>query len=171
MIPSFGALVEGWVLVVPKEHCISLGALRAKLRGRHEVEERNRAVLRQRYEKPVVAFEHGPSAGNHGTGCGVDHAHLHLVPLACDLLPFVEPFVPASLEWRSCDWEDLEQAYAQGLDYLYLRPDGGTALMAVCQDSVVKSSERRSLPIYVWIASSVGGNFHKWRESRKRSGR
>jgi len=135
VIPSLGALVEGWVLVVPKEHCISLGALRAEFRGEaQEVEERTRAVLRQRYEKPIVAFEHGPSAENHGTGCGVDHAHLHLVPLACDLLSFVEPFVPASLEWKACNWEDLEQAHVHGLDYLYLRPDGKTALMAVCED-------------------------------------
>jgi ATP adenylyltransferase len=135
VIPSLGALVEGWVLVVPKEHQISMGALPIELRNEaEEVERRTRSVLGRRYEKPIVGFEHGPSAENHGTGCGVDHAHLHLLPLDCDLLTYVRPFVPTSVEWKACDWEDLAKAHAAGLDYLYFRPEGQNGLMVVSQD-------------------------------------
>jgi diadenosine tetraphosphate (Ap4A) HIT family hydrolase len=135
VIPSLGALVEGWVLVVPKKHQISMGALPIGLRGEaEEIERKTRGVLSSRYEKPIIAFEHGPSAENHGTGCGVDHAHLHLVPLECDLLTYVRPFVPASVEWKACNWDDLAKAHTAGLDYLYLRPEGENGLMAVSQD-------------------------------------
>jgi len=135
VIPSLGALVEGWVLVVPKKHQISMGALPIELRAEaEEIERQTRAVLRNRYEKPVVVFEHGPSAENHGTGCGVDHAHLHLVPIDCDLLTYVRPFVPTSVEWKACDWDDLTKAHAAGLDYLYFRPEGQNGLMVVSQD-------------------------------------
>lgn len=135
VIPSLGALVEGWVLVVPKEHEISMGALPLTLREEAaEIERQTRVALRNQYEKPVIAFEHGPSAENHGTGCGVDHAHLHLVPLECDLLTCVRPFVPATTEWKACDWDDLAKAHAAGLDYLYFRPEGRNGLMALSQD-------------------------------------
>src|ERR1035441_7404623 len=113
-----------------KEHQISMGALPIELRNEaEEVERRTRSVLGRRYEKPIVGFEHGPSAENHGTGCGVDHAHLHLLPLDCDLLTYVRPFVPTSVEWKACDWEDLAKAHAAGLDYLYFRPAGQNGLM------------------------------------------
>jgi ATP adenylyltransferase len=135
VIPSLGALVEGWVLVVPKQHQISMGALPIELRTEaEEVECRTRAVLGWRYEKPIVGFEHGPSAEQHGTGCGVDHAHLHLLPLDCDLLTYVRPFVSTSIDWKACNWEDLAQAHTAGLDYLYVRQEGRTPLMAVCRD-------------------------------------
>jgi ATP adenylyltransferase len=135
VIPSLGALVEGWVLLVPKQHRISMGALPIEKRNEaQEVEHQTRAILRRLYEKPVVGFEHGPSAEQHGTGCGVDHAHLHLLPLDCDLLTYVRPFVSASVDWKRCHWEDLARAYAAGLDYLYIRQEGKAALLAVCQD-------------------------------------
>jgi ATP adenylyltransferase len=135
VIPSLGALVDGWVLVVPKEHRISMGALPADLRAEaDEITRRGREILRRQYKKPIMAFEHGPSAENHGTGCGVDHAHLHLLPLDCDLLAYVRPFVLPSQEWRSCHWDDLTKAHADGLDYLYLQAEGTTPLIAVAQD-------------------------------------
>ena len=135
LIPSLGAMVEGWVLVVPKKHCISMGALPVELRNeKQHIERQARALLKSRYGKKILAFEHGPGAENHGTGCGVDHAHLHLVPLNCDLLTQVRPFVPASVEWRPSGWEQLAEAHAQGLDYLYFQAEGANAVMAVSQD-------------------------------------
>jgi ATP adenylyltransferase len=135
VLPSLGALVDGWVLVVPKEHRISMGALPVELRGEaEEITRRARLLLRRQYRKPIVAFEHGPSVENHGTGCGVDHAHLHLLPLGCDLFAYVRPFVPAGQQWRACDWEDLSKAHAQGLDYLFLQSEARQPLMAVAHD-------------------------------------
>ncbi len=135
VIPSLGALVEGWVLMIPKAHYISFGALPRHLREEADVlRNRVRALLESRYENRIVEFEHGPSAAEHGTGCGVDHAHLHLVPLNCDLKRFVAPFVPSNLDWMSCDWNTRTKAYETGLDYLYLRVEGVGEEIAVTED-------------------------------------
>jgi diadenosine tetraphosphate (Ap4A) HIT family hydrolase len=135
VVPSLGALVEGWLLMVPKEHYISMGALPPRLRDEADsIESQIRALLAGQYEKPVVVFEHGPSAAKHGTGCGVDHAHLHLLPLDCDLLSLAEPFVPKSLPWKESGWEERSNAYRAGLDYLYLKTDERGGLLAVSED-------------------------------------
>jgi ATP adenylyltransferase len=161
VIPSLGALVEGWLLIVPKDHLISLGALPEELRSEADgLECQTRALLSARYDLPVVAFEHGPSVARHGTGCGVDHAHLHLVPLACDLLRYVRPFVPAGLLWQAGNWDKRNQAYTAGLDYLYLKPDGGEGLIGVSDDFGSQVFRRA-------IATSLGlGDQFSWREYR-----
>jgi ATP adenylyltransferase len=135
VIPSLGALVEGWLLIVPKRHHISYGALPVALRAEADaLEVQTRELLESQYKKPVVTFEHGPSAAKHGTGCGVDHAHLHLVPIECDLFATVVSFVPPTVQWMASDWSERENAYRSGLDYLYLKPSGSGGLIAVADD-------------------------------------
>jgi ATP adenylyltransferase len=135
VIPSLGALVEGWLLIVPKRHHISYGALPVALRAEADaLELQTRELLESQYKKPVVTFEHGPSAAKHGTGCGVDHAHLHLVPIECDLFAAVVSFVPPTVQWMASDWSEREHAYRYGLDYLYLKPPGSGGLIAVADD-------------------------------------
>jgi ATP adenylyltransferase len=159
VIPSLGALIEGWVLVVPKEHHISMGALPEQLRAEaDELELRTRTLLSDRYGSPIVAFEHGPSASQHGTGCGVDHAHLHLLPLACDLSRYVTPFVPHSLKWHPCNWVERTEAHKSGLDYLYLKPDGARGLIAVSED-FGSQVFRRAIADYLGAADQFS-----WRE-------
>lgn len=84
-LASVGALVPGWVLICPKAHIPNLStlyrdpqlvALRLKIAD----------VLRRRLQLPVRMFEHGPSCAGSATGCGVNHAHLHLVPLTQPLV-------------------------------------------------------------------------------------
>jgi ATP adenylyltransferase len=135
VLPSLGALVEGWLLILPKRHVISMGALPIHLREEaEELERSTRTLLKARYGRRIVAFEHGPSAAKHGTGCGVDHAHLHVLPLNCDLLSYTRPFIPTDLEWEPCGWAERSDAYSKGLDYLYLGQEGPRGLLAVSTD-------------------------------------
>ena len=159
VVPSLGALVEGWLLVVPKEHYISMGAMPNELRAEADsLVPEVREFLRSSYNSPVVEFEHGPSAALHGTGCGVDHAHLHLVPLACDLLRGVEPFVHSSVEWKPCTWAERIAAFERGWDYLYLKPEGKPGLIAVSDDFGSQVFRRA-------IAAQLGrANEFSWRE-------
>jgi ATP adenylyltransferase len=159
VIPSLGALVEGWVLVVPKEHYISMGALPTELQKEmDEVEFQARHVLRVSYRKPIVGFEHGPSDVKHGTGCGVDHAHLHLVPIDCDLLSHVRPFVSPSLEWKNCTRECLRNAYSAGMDYLFLQHEGQAPLIAISRD-FGSQVFRKALSLFLGME-----NQFSWRE-------
>lgn len=123
--PSLGALVEGWLILVPKGHLLSLAELPAYLRPefidfRLEVET---AV--ERFYGPVSSFEHGPSAPSSTAGCGIDHAHLHLVPTRADLLPFAQDLTPRDATWRSVSsiWE-ARSDIKTGRSYIYLQqPD------------------------------------------------
>jgi diadenosine tetraphosphate (Ap4A) HIT family hydrolase len=82
LVPSVSPLREGHVLVVPKRHCQSVAQLPRRELDRDLPDFLGRALdlLHRRYG-PVILFEHGVAAGKRG-GCGVDHAHLHVVP--CD---------------------------------------------------------------------------------------
>lgn len=119
--PSVGALVPGWLLIVPKQHELNLAGLppeaMAELAGL-----RDRAVryLRQRVG-PVVQFEHGPARIGLSAGCGVDHAHLHVVPTDVDLLTGAMAFRP-DLRWDAVpSLAAARPAVMGGLSYLFLR--------------------------------------------------
>jgi diadenosine tetraphosphate (Ap4A) HIT family hydrolase len=82
-LASIGALVEGWTLVVPTRHVMSLRA-----DYRRPDFRRFCAQTVSRVEGaygPVALFEHGANAEGSPTSCGTDHAHLHVVPLAFSL--------------------------------------------------------------------------------------
>lgn len=135
VVPSLGSLVEGWTLLVPKQHYLSMGALPSGLRAeaeslQHDVER----LLRAQFDQPLVIFEHGPSAVKHGTGCGVDHAHTHVLPIDCALLALAMPLVPEGTEWLPAGWAERAAAYEAGLDYLYLKQDGCPGVIAVAED-------------------------------------
>jgi ATP adenylyltransferase len=75
--PTLGSLVEGWVLIVSKEHFISVGQL-------------NKTLVRE--------LEHGPCAPKQTVGCGIDHLHVHVVPLKFNL--FEKAKEQASFKWE-----------------------------------------------------------------------
>jgi ATP adenylyltransferase len=125
-IPSLGSLVEGWLLLVPKEHFISMGALPDRLFP--EMEEMKRTVsahVSNEYGQ-VTVFEHGPVSGNRKVGCSVDHAHLHIVPLGFDLAAAARPFMPHDAEWSAASLNECRKAYQSGRDYLYFEQPLGT---------------------------------------------
>src|ERR1039458_10394749 len=85
-IPTVGALVEGWLLVVPRTPILSFARLSTPLFSELEIFLDEIIPAIQSVYGPVSVFEHGPSCAASVVGCGVDYAHLHLVPVDCDLL-------------------------------------------------------------------------------------
>jgi ATP adenylyltransferase len=129
-IASLGALVEGWFLLLPKDHYVCLGALPQSLLD--EMMQLKRAVLS--FAEPtygdICAFEHGPRAENRSVGCGVGHAHLHLVPCSFDLLSAVQPFLPRDTIWKPATSTDCAVAFSEYQDYLYLEQPIGRGSIA-----------------------------------------
>ncbi|MBI5938278.1 MAG: hypothetical protein HY850_10565 [Betaproteobacteria bacterium] len=112
---SIGALIEGWSLVVPREHCLSLRDHYKSSTFFQFVQSNVQNVERQ--YGPAIIFEHG--ANHHGslTSCGTDHAHLHIVP---------QPFpINAMLEnsgisgWQKIPASQIQSA-AHDAEYLFL---------------------------------------------------
>jgi diadenosine tetraphosphate (Ap4A) HIT family hydrolase len=124
VLPSHGSLVEGWLLLVPNRHVLALADLTEAERRTfgYNIERTVRTV--NRVYGTSVAFEHGPAAPSSAAGCGVDHAHLHVVPTSVDLMAGASQMLGdgAEINWTSAThpW-DGEQTHRMGLDYLYLR--------------------------------------------------
>ena len=149
-IPSKGSLVPGWLLIVPKRHVLSCAALsREERRELHffkdHLAERVCSVF-----GPVTFFEHGPSHSGSPFGCGLDHAHLHLVPLPFDVLQAAQGMSHERIVWKHL----LPNAEA----YDYVSPDQNYILIvapygrtAVATDVPVESQWLRRV-----IASHLG---------------
>lgn len=124
-IPSLGSLVEGWLLVVPKFFALSVGSLHEDY---HQELGQFLDDIVPRVQKkfgPVSIFEHGPAIQSTHIGCGVDYAHLHLVPTDCDLLKSVQKRI-SQIAWRRVTGLcDTKKAFRVGSPYYFLQQPFG----------------------------------------------
>jgi ATP adenylyltransferase len=158
VLPSLGALVEGWLLIAPKEHFLSMGAMPEHLEPEFIALKCEVMELVERLFGPAVVFEHGPSARKHAVGCGVDHAHLHVVPVGYDLEFAVSQFLPVNAEWRNGTLDSCRAAFESGTDYLYLEQLHRNGRI-VCHDGLGSQLFRRA------IAKCIGvENEFNWRQ-------
>jgi ATP adenylyltransferase len=130
-VPTVGSLVEGWLLIITKDNYLCMGAMPG---GMFEELDRFKLLVRQAVEEcygPVALFEHGPSKPKQAVGCGVDHAHLHIVPTDCDLLQGLPSIMADDLGWAEVDgvW-DTHEPHIAGLEYLYVEQPLGRARLA-----------------------------------------
>ena len=97
-MPTIGQLFPGSLLIIPITHIETMSSLREDEMSQLSsfINDLEAAIS---HEGPVIAFEHGARCET-GGGCGIYHAHLHLVPVpnhisVTDLLPIgidSEPF-------------------------------------------------------------------------------
>jgi diadenosine tetraphosphate (Ap4A) HIT family hydrolase len=82
-VPTIGAFVPGYLLVVPRRHVLALGQLPPpELRDFEHLTHRLAARLARTYAMPILGFEYGLNITGERR---VEHAHLHLVPTSADL--------------------------------------------------------------------------------------
>ena len=134
VVPTLGAFVEGWLLIVSKEHVLCMGSLPSDASAElAHVADVVADVLRAEYSPPTQ-FEHGPAEPGLEVGCGVDHAHLHLVPLDFGLVQAAT----VSLQELGASWEaslpsfaSLGRLHESGKSYLYVREPGSEPVHCV----------------------------------------
>jgi len=86
VMPSLGSLVKGWLLITPKSHILNSRQL--KINERKELNDLITKYSKSSsslFEKNVAVFEHGAVYQDSIVGCGIDHAHVHIVPVAFDM--------------------------------------------------------------------------------------
>lgn len=133
-VPSLGSLVEGWLLLVPREHFLALGALPGRLVAEMEdMKAKISAHVRNEYGE-ICLFEHGPARVSRKVGCTVDHAHLHIVPLTFDIADAARPFMPHDSVWSTASWSDCREAHLAGQDYLYFEQPLGSGRISTHTD-------------------------------------
>jgi ATP adenylyltransferase len=120
VLVSLGALVEGWLLLVPNEHFLSMGALPASLIPEMRMLKELVCDRLERIYGAISAFEHGPGSERRNVGCGVDHAHLHIVPVGFDLAAAAAAHLPRNSRWEVADLPRCQSAARAGDDYIYL---------------------------------------------------
>lgn len=125
-VPSLGALVEGWMLVLPREHLINSSHIPAALRNEFDyIVATVHDLVARTFGSPTV-FEHGAATNGSQFGCGTDHAHLHVVPLPFDLKKATSDQV-TDLQWVVLDHELTRLPHQPG-DYLALANESHTLL-------------------------------------------
>ena len=83
VMPSVGPLAPGHVLVVPRDHVRNSRALPTDHKQDIlELLSKTELFLSNTFRSGVYVFEHGIPTDQEGGGCGVDHAHIHLLPIS-----------------------------------------------------------------------------------------
>jgi ATP adenylyltransferase len=158
VVPTVGALVEGWLLVVTKQQYMCMGAVDSEMFDELKRLKNYISLILHRHYGDVVVFEHGPHEPAERVGCGVDHAHLHVVPLNFDLLDAVPAVSNATLEWRAADgFQAAGNLFNARTPYLYVEQPVGNPKIAAAWDAPSQLFRRV-------IAQSIGspGSFD-WR--------
>jgi hypothetical protein len=122
-MPSLGALVDVWLVVIPRRPMATLSSMTDQertalndLRGQLNAKARARSQGEVLYE-----FEHGGVYGG-VVSCGVDQAHLHMTWLPFDLM---EVCKSTEMDWRQSGDISLLTSETAGLtDYLFVQGDG-----------------------------------------------
>lgn len=102
--PTLGSLVPGWVLIIPTEHVLC-GAHLSNQRREYLNQILTEVVTTTiRLYGSATVFEHGPISAASPVGCTVDHVHIHVVPLAFDLVKIAKhTLMGKGFEWKRYD--------------------------------------------------------------------
>lgn len=122
LIAGLGALTEGYVLLLPKAHYLSIGSMpQEELAEFVSVQACVRSLLKCTYGE-IIFFEHGMSSRNRAGGC-VEHAHLHGCPSTADFRPFLRQH----LEERPIHgFGDLRVLAQEDMPYLFYEDQAGS---------------------------------------------
>jgi ATP adenylyltransferase len=150
VFPSLGAFIEGWLLVAPREHVVAS----SELPDDHwhdldaQVRTANEAV-RAEYG-PTVFFEHGAAGTNRTAGCGVDHAHLHIVPWVGNLREQIAA-VPGfgRFAWHPAGHRPISRT---GEDYIWISDETGAWITYASElpSQVVRQAMSHALGLAWW---------------------
>lgn len=158
IMPTIGPLTQGHLLFAPRRHVTSFGQLSSLEWSEVVAAEADVAALLTRQFGATIAFEHGTSGVPSAGGCGIDHAHMHFVPVAEQVMGL--PPVPSASWLRlDSDWSSRLQTLATSMTpYVYMRTVDGARF----------ATPARSLPsqfVRRWVAELLGTACWDWRES------
>jgi len=146
IFPSIGQIVEGYLLIMPKDHYLSTAHLPDAWYDELEhLCEETRQVLSSAYCPPIF-FEHGPMSFQQTGGCCVDHAHIHAVPVSLNLAQELRKHFT---ERRITNLNELKNQFVRGVAYLFFEDAKGNRY--VYDAPLVPSQYLRQL-----VASKIG---------------
>ena len=154
IFPSLGQITAGHLLVTPEKHYCALADLNGERLDELEgIIRLVRTELVRTYGK-CIFFEHGVRGEGSG-GCGIDHAHLHAVPVAADgVMDILMREFGGSVIRRLAD---IDEVIKQESSYLFF--EDSCANRYAFQVKELPSQYMRKL-----VAESMGKSGWDWRE-------
>jgi diadenosine tetraphosphate (Ap4A) HIT family hydrolase len=157
VIPTIGQIVDGYLLIVPKAHYRALADLPTGLREELKALMRVFHAASEAGYGTHVMFEHGTRTSSSG-GCGIAHAHMHIVPLA----QLNDP-----IEIMKCTYpfkiiESFEQIAEEPFGSSYLYYEDTSLKKHVFQTDYLPSQYVRRL-----VARAVGSEDWDWRDAKQ----
>ncbi len=105
VVPALGQITEGYLLIISKDHFVSVANFPEYIREPFLVlKDKVREVLLKEYSDPIF-FEHGSYSPEILGGASINHAHFHAVPLEIDL--------------KSTELNELNPVMVDGIHYLW----------------------------------------------------
>lgn len=156
---SLGGFVEGWLLMAPRRHVINLSLLKRSEAERFSKFRSHVTAAVERIYGATISFEHGPRCHGQEAGCGVDHAHLHVVPFGECVRDHVTAAAPPDTEWLSGRSVSLESLAARESSYVYLRDRDGHEIAGLSQ-AIPSQLVRRVLR-----RRALGDDSYDWRQN------
>jgi len=121
VVPTIGSIVPGWLLIVPRSHFMSVGSFDAPMLHEFAGLQKTAAAALRDCFGTVSFFEHGAIRKGESVGCGVDHAHLHIVATEFDLVTGAKASGKSQLQWRSVSGIKSTKAYvAEQMPYIFV---------------------------------------------------
>lgn len=115
---SIGAIVEGHLLVIPKQHYLSMGELPKELMEELKmIYQKLQNLLIYHYGMKVMAFEHGTGRKTDISAASVSHAHLHILPITDSLIEDIKK--NDCLLRELDDFSDLSVYADSGKSYMF----------------------------------------------------
>jgi diadenosine tetraphosphate (Ap4A) HIT family hydrolase len=149
VMPTVGQLTDLHLLVLPEDHQRSFAGTPPPIRRKAGVLVERLVSAIESAGYAAVVFEHGLGAPE-CVGCGVSHAHLHVVGVPASVHA-LEP--PRTLCWRRLETTDFLPTVPTGADYVFLCNQAGQRWMAPVVDLPSQFMRR-------WLAGELG--LHQW---------
>ena len=124
IVPSKGALLPGWLLVVGTKHHLSRASMALHEFADFEVGIQQACAIVQPKFGPATVFESGPSYKGTSIGCGIDHVHVHVLPLQFSLADATRRIF-TDINWVIWnEFRQLQDLHTLGEPYYFIKePD------------------------------------------------
>lgn len=155
VIPSVSPLRLGHLLVVPDQHRCSVAQLEPTVRNHLPDLVRDLARRFGGGNQTALVFEHGLGLGHSG-GCGITHAHLHVVPASpSEVRRAREEFAGAFPTESVSGLTNALQVFGSTTSY---------GLLGELDDLLVTTSELPSQSMRKCVAKAIQSSAWNWRE-------
>ena len=142
VIPDIAPLAIGHVLIVSKDHIISMTELSAALAMElKEVVNIVDTIISCNGQTNIIHFEHGPGKNKSQSLKSVDHFHLHCVPLNIDLPTLMKGYERFAYK-KIAEYEDLVGLDIE--DYIFCE-SFGEKYIYLLERQVIKSQLLRKV--------------------------